>query len=238
MRKKTRQRLKLYLLISSIMAFLAFGLIFYMVQYSKQQFAENIFDTPYAHRLYKYSNPSIKDQPYYGDAKSSITFVAFMDTRSESSRDFIGKIFPLLKKDYFDSGIARFYPKPYIGIRDIEERNGNFEASMILECIKKIKKEEYHAVYINMLMKNITDGRRIAYSHKIPVASYNECMYSNEALKALYKDALEIESLGIVGIGQRFYIGVGGRDNTLLEGVQPYEEFQQAIRQQAIKVGG
>ena len=237
MRKKTRQRLKLCLLISAIAFFLAFVLVLYSIDYTKQQFAENIFDTPYAHRLYKSSNLNIKGQPYYGDAKASITFAAFIDTSSEASRDFIGKIFPLLKKDYFDSGIARFYHKPYISIRDIEERNSNFEALMILECIKKIKKEEYYAVYINMLLKNITDGRRIAYSHKIPVASYNKCMYSNESLKALYKNALEIESLGIVGINQRFYIGIEGSDNTLLEGVQPYEEFQQAIRQQEIKVG-
>lgn len=238
MRKKTRQRLKLYVLISAIASFLAFVLVLYNIDYTKHQFAENIFDTPYAHRLYKSSNPSIKDQPYYGDAKAGITIVAFIDASSEASRDFIGKIFPLLKKDYFDSGIARFYHKPYISIRDIEERNGNFEASMTLECIKKIKKEEYYAVYINMLLKNITDGRRVAYNHKIPVASYNKCMYGNEALKALYKNALEIESLGIIGIGQRFYIGIGGRDNTILDGVQPYEEFQQAIRQQEAKVGG
>ena len=237
MRNKPRQRLKLWLLISAIAFFLAFVLIWSSINYTKQQFAENIFDTPYAHRLYKYSNPSIKDQPYYGDAKSSITFVAFMDTRSESSRDFIGKIFPLLKKDYFDLGIARFYPKPYISIRDIEEKNSNFEASMMLECIKKVKRDEYYEVYINMLMKNITDGRRIAYDHEIPVASYNECMYSNEALKMLYKNALEIESLGIVGINQRFYIGVGGKDNIILDGVQPYGKFQQAIKQQEIKVG-
>ena len=237
MRKKTRQRLKLCLLISAIASFLAFVLVLYTIDYTKQQFAENIFDTPYAHRLYKSSNPNIKDQPYYGDAKAGITIVAFMDASSEASGDFIGKIFPLLKKDYFDSGIARFYHKPYISIRDIEERNINFEASMILECIKKVKKEEYYAVYINMLLKNITDGRRIAYNHKIPIARYNECMYSNEALKSLYKNALETESLGIVGIGQRFYIGIEGRDNTLLGGVQPYEEFQQAIRQQEAKVG-
>ena len=146
MRKKTRQRLKLYLLISSIAIFLTLFLVLYNINYTKQQFAENIFDTPYAHGLYKYSNPNIRDQPYYGDAKASITFVAFMDTRSEASREFMGKIFPLLKKDYFDSGIARFYPKPYMGIRYIEERNSNFEASMMLECIKMIKKEEYSCI--------------------------------------------------------------------------------------------
>ena len=238
--KKKRKRFKLWFLISAIAFFLTLFLVLYnidYIDYTKQQFAENIFDTPYAHSFYKSSNPDIKDRPYYGDAKASINFVAFTDTSSEASKDFIAKIFPLLKKDYFDSGIIRFYHKPYISISDIEEKNGNFKASMMLECIKKIKKEEYYAAYIDMLLKNITDGRRITYNHKIPVASYNECMYSNEALKMLYKNALEIESLGIVGINQRFYIVVGGKDNIILDGVQPYGKFQQAIKQQEIKVG-
>src|SRR3989338_4703990 len=237
MRNKLKKKLKLYLLISSIMAFLAFGIILYTIPYGKQQFAENILETPYAYRLYTLSNPDIKDMPYYGDIKAGITLIAFTDMNSKASKDFAGKIFPALKKDYFDSGIIKFYHKPYITLQDIEERNRNFEDSMMLECIKKIKKEEYYAAYINMLLKNITDGRKITYAHKIPVASYNECMYSNEALKMLYKNALEIESLGIVGINQRFYIGVGGKDNIILDGGQPYGKFQQAIKQQEIKVG-
>ena len=240
MRKKTRQRLKLWFLISAIAFFLTLFLVLYnidYIDYTKQQFAENIFDTPYAHSLFKSSNPNIRDLPYYGDAKASISFVAFTDTSSEISRGFIAKIFPLLKKDYFDSGIIRFYHKPYISISDIEEKNGNFKASMILECIKKIKKEEYYAVYTNMLLKNITDGSRIAYAHNIPVASYNECAYSNETRKSLYNNALEIESLGMVGINQRFYIGIGGKDNIILDGVHQYVKFQQAIRQQEIKIG-
>ena len=235
--KSKMKKLKLYLLISLIMAFLAFGIIFYTVQYSRQQYAENILETPYAYRIYTFSNPDIKDMPYYGDIKAGITFAAFTDINSEASRHFAEEIYPALKKDYFDSGIMKFYHKPYITLQDIEERNSNFKASMILECVKKIKKEKYYDVYFDMLLKNISDGRKIIYSHKIPLNSYNECMYSYETLKALYKNALEIEGLGMVGINQRFYMGIGGKDSIILDGVQQYEKFQQAIRQQEIKIG-
>lgn len=237
MRNKQKNAFKLYLLISLIIAFLAFGIIFYIAQYSKQQYAENIFETAYAYRLYVFSDPDIEDLPYYGDIKAGITFTAFTDIDSDASRHFAKEIYPTLKKGYFDSGIMKFYYKPYITLQDIEERNSNFEASMILECVKKIKMEKYYNVYFDMLLKNISDGRKLVYSHKIPIDSYNECMYSEEALKALYKSALEIEGLGMVGINQRFYIGIGGKDSITLDGVQQYEEFQQAIRQQEIKIG-
>lgn len=237
MKSKQRQRLKLYLLISLIMAFLAFGLIFYAVQYSRQQFAENILETPYAYRSYTFSNLNIEDQPYYGDSKAGVTIVAFTDINSEESKDFAGKIFSALKKDYFDTGIVKFYYKPYITLQDIEERNSNFEASMMLECIKKIKREKYLDIYFGMMLKNISGGGKIIYGYQIPLNSYNECMYSSEALRMLYKSALEIEGLGMVGINQRFYIGIVGKGNIILDGVQQYEEFQQAIRQQEIKIG-
>ena len=119
MRKKTRQRLKLCLLISTISFFLAFVLALYSIDYTKQQFAENIFDTPYARMLYKSSNPSIKDLPYYGDIEADMTFVAFTDVNSDASRHFAEEIYPALKKDYLDSGTIKFYHKPYITIQDI-----------------------------------------------------------------------------------------------------------------------
>ena len=108
---------------------------------------------------------------------------------------------------------------------------------MILECVKNIKKEKYYDAYFGMLLKNISDGGKVIYSHKIPLNSYNKCMYSDEMLKVLYKSALEIEGLGMAGISQRFYIGIGGKDSIILDGVQQYGEFQQAIRQQEIKIG-
>lgn len=236
-KSKSKNAFRLYLLILLIMAFLAFGLIFYSVQYGKQQYAENILETPYAYRIYAFSNPNIKGMPYYGDIEAGITFVSFTDINSDASRHFAEEIYPALKKDYFDSGIMKFYHKPYITLQDIWERNSNFEASMILGCVKKIKKEKYYDAYFDMLLKNISDGRKIIYSHNIPINSYNECMYSDETLKELYKNALEIEGLGMAGINQRFYIGIGGKDSIILDGVRQYEEFQQAIRQQEIKIG-
>ena len=237
MKNKPKNTFRLYLLISAIMAFLAFGIVFYSVEHSRQQFAGNIFETSYAYRMHPFSHPDIKDLPYYGDIKAGVTFVAFTDTHSDASRHFAEEIYPLLKKDYFDSGTIKFYHKPYITVQDIEERNSNFEASMILGCVKKIKKEKYYDAYFDMLLKGASDARKIIYTYEIPIGSYNECMYSDEMLKELYKSALEAEGLGIAGINQRFYIGIAGKGNIILDGVQQYGEFQQAIRQQEIKIG-
>ena len=214
---------------------MASSLYFYYAQHNRGNIAENIKDASYASRFYLTSNPFMEG-PFYGDKKAGITLIAFTDASSEPSRAFMQEIFPLLKKDYIETGLMKIYNKHYITPQDIMERNDNFKDAMMLECIKKLKNQEYYPIYSEMLSKNVTI-RKLLEAHEIGIDSYNECMYGNEVLDTLYKNALEIEGLGIVGIDQRFYIGLAGKENIVLDGVQPYIKFQQVIRQNEIKIG-
>lgn len=209
-------------------------LFLYNLEYDRQRVLQG--SKNYSYTLYLPQNPNLDNENFYGNPNASITIVAFTDLESETSKKFIKRIFPNIKKDYIDTGSAKFYHKIYITRQDIQERNSNFKDSMSLECIKKLKKEEYYPIYFAMLLDEINE-REMLEIYNIPVGSYNECMYSQEILMMLGKKALEIERLGIVGINQRFYIGVAGTDNTIFDVIPSYTKFQQAIRQHEIQIG-
>ncbi len=235
MKKINHKKIMIFYTILIISLLMAFSFVFYRMQHNRDTLKEHIKDAAYASRFFLTSNPGMEG-PVYGNEKAGITLIAFTDASSKASGSFVQDIFPLLDKDYIGQGLLKFYHKPYITFQDIVERNGNFEDAMMLECIKTLKSEEYYSIYFEMLSNDITI-RKMLENYQIDVGSYNECMYGTEILDTLYKNALEIEGLGIVGINQRFYIGLSGRENIILDGVRPYAEFQQAIRQSEIKIG-
>lgn len=235
MKHSYKKKSKAYLLGAAIMSFLVFSVFIYVMLHPTLTVAENAQNAAYTYSFYINSDPAIENHVFYGNQEAGITLIGFTDLNSEASNYFIQNIFPLLEKDYIHNNTIKFYHKPYITLADIRERNENFEAAMSLGCIKTIRKEEYYAVYFEMAKNR--SARKLLEKYNIPVDSYNKCMYGSEALDALHMDALEIEGLGIVGMNQRFYIGIAGKDNTILDGVQPYDEFQQAIRQHGIEIG-
>ena len=66
---------------------------------------------------------------------------------------------------------------------------------------------------------------------------YNQCINDEETMNQIYKDALVLERLGMPGINQRFYIGIAGKDNTVLSGIPKYGKFQDTIRQYETRLG-
>ena len=196
-----------------------------------------LLEAPYLYNFHTYTNPDIKDMPFYGDQDASVTIIAFLDIESETSKNFMNDIFIRIKKDYIDDGKVRYYHKNYITLEDIEEKNNRFVYSMALGCIKKIKKEEYYPVYFEIFSIDIKDMQKLLEKQDIPIKDYQNCIDGEDILDELYKNALEVKSLGAVGMNQRFYIGIMGRDNTILDGIPKYIRFQRAIRQHEIQVG-
>ena len=47
----------------------------------------------------------------------------------------------------------------------------------------------------------------------------------------------EIKNFGIAGISPRFYIGLNGNANTIIDGVPDYKKFRKTIRQYDILLG-
>jgi hypothetical protein len=233
-----KKRFVIYSFVLAVLVLVVFNVINYKSDYDNQPVAdETRLIAPYLYNFYVSSNPDIKNRPYYGSEDASITMIAFLDIDSEISKNFIEGIFPRIKEDHIDNENLKYYHKNYITLEDIKEQNNNFRYSMALLCISKIKREKYYDFYFDIFNIDIKDIQKLLRKYKIPRNKYDDCTKEQENLDQLYRDALEIENLGMVGINQRFYIGISGRDNTVLSGIPKYDKFQNTIRQYEIQLG-
>lgn len=239
MKKKWHEkRFVIYSFVLVLLGFVAVNVINYKADYYNQPVAdETKLIAPYLYNFYVSSNPDINNRPYYGSKDASITMIAFLDIDSEISKNFIERMFLRIKEDYIDNENLKYYHKSYLTLEDIEEQNNNFRYSMALLCVSKIKREKYYAFYFDIFNIDIKDIQKLLRKHRIPRNMYNDCTKEQENLDQLYKDALEIENLGTVGINQRFYIGIAGKDNTVLSGIPKYDKFHDIIRQYEIWLG-
>ncbi len=215
------------------------GAFFYKIRYERNPLVKES-GLLQAQKFYGpsvYFNPEINSAKYYGSKDAGVTIIAFLDMHSEASKYFMKDIFPRIKEEYIDSGNARYYHKSYISVDGINKKDIDFEYSIALECVKKISPEKYYEVYFDLFGYGIENMQKILKGHDIPIAEYEGCVASEDTLNGLYKNAMEIENLGIVGIGQRFYIGIAGNDNTVLDGIPGYARFNRTIRQYEIQLG-
>ncbi|MBI1935198.1 thioredoxin domain-containing protein [Candidatus Woesearchaeota archaeon] len=184
------------------------------------------------------SAPSIYGRSYYGDGNASITVTGFLDPGSESSREFMLDVFPGFDKDYVSTGKAKFYAKYYITNDDIAAKNNKFIYAASLLCVSSLNSEAFYGLYFDALRLNVqNDGiRSLLDKHKISKKEFDECI-NNPDMKDIKMDAAEVENFGIVGISPRFYIGLNGRSNIVIDGVPSYAKFRQAVREHEYTIG-
>ena len=233
-------KIVIYAFVIVLLAFVATNAVAYKIESdSRPNLKENHkrIDISYLYKFYVYPNPLVAGDGYYGNENASLTIISFMDTKSDSSKNFFENIFPRIDEEYIKSGKVKFYPKNYITLQDIEDQNDDFKSSLALTCVKIIKSDKYYDVYFDVLSSYDADMEDLLRKHSISFGRYMSCLEDESTINLLYGDALEIENLGIVGLNQRFYIGIGGRDNTVLDGVPRYAKFQKAIRLHEIQVG-
>jgi len=237
-RRGYKKRFVIYSLVLVVLAFVVVSVINYKADYDDRPVADETKRiAPYLYNFYISSNPDITNKPYYGSEDASITMIAFLDIDSEVSKNFIEGLFLIIKEDYIDNENLKYYPKNYLTLEDIEEQNNKFRYSMALLCVSKIKSERYYAFYFDIFNIDIKDVKKLLIKHRIPRNIYDDCTKEQETLDQLYKDALEIENLGMVGINQRFYIGIAGKDNTVLSGIPKYDKFQDTLRLYETRLG-
>lgn len=207
------------------------------------------FDAVYTYKSYKFyfiPKPDINNRVYYGYPNASITIIAFLDITSESSRHFMNEIFPKLEDEFIKNGKARFYGKNHVTMQDFMQKNNKLLYAEYLTCIesleslKKIKKQAYYSFYFDMFKLNGIEGieeiSELMGKHNITKQMLDKCLKEN-SFNDLTADLLEIENFGFSGISPRFYIGIDGTDNTILEGVPRYSKFNRTIRQYGFSIG-
>jgi len=219
----------------------AIGAVLLKVEYDNKpgfKKEDSLLNAPYIYSVYTSSRPQIQDKHYYGNPSASVSIIAFLDIPSEASRYFIKEIFPKLKENYIDNGKIKYYPKSYITLEDIKQKNNNFKYSISLKCFNKLDKENSEQIYFDLFSINVEEISLLLKKYDIPINDYNLCVKEkNLDFDELYQEASEIEILGMIGINQRFYIGIAGIDNTILDGIPKYLKFERTIRQHEIRVG-
>jgi hypothetical protein len=238
--KKNYQKKAIYLFILIFLIVIGINVMrFYHLQNNNPLAKEKIslVDTKFMYNMYGSQNPDIKDRPYYGEQDSPIKLVAYLKLDSEASRYFVKEILPNLTQDYINKGELKYYYKNYITMDDITQKSDNFRYATALLCIKKLKQEVYYDFYSDILSASgIEQLPKLLEKYGIPVKEYNLCI-SEGNFDELYQDALEVENFGMVGLNQRFYIGIEGMDATVLDGVPSYQKFQRTIRAYEIQLG-
>jgi len=142
-----------------------------------------------------------------------------------------------LKQDYIDNGNIKYYHKDYITFEDIDEKSRNYRYSMALLCVGKLNKENYYKFYFNLFDTKEEDIRKLIKKYGIQEKEFDKCLRNKDYVNLMYKNALEIEKLDMIGVNQRIYIGIAGNDNTILTGIPKYSRFQDVIRLYEIQIG-
>jgi hypothetical protein len=219
---------------------IASGIFFYSIEVSNNPVVKEKIrnsDFKYLYRSYIFPRPNIENVPYYGSKNASIMFIAYLSIGSDASRHFMKDVFPLIKVNYTDKEKIRYYHKTYLTLEDINVRNDNFKYAVALSCVNKLKKEAYYPFYFDLFSINSTDNLYLtAEKYKISRNQFTSCT-SNPDMDLLYEDAFEIQNFGMIGINQRFYIGLTAVDSTALDGVPDYQKFETTLREYEIRIG-
>ena len=215
----------MYVVLTLIMAFIVSNGIISKMGYDQQLRTgkKSLSNVSYLYKSYISPNLDTTNDIFYGNEEASIRLAAFLAFNSEESRIFISEIFPQLEEHYINKNIIKFSAQNYVTLDDIE-------------CIKKIKKENYYAVYFD-IFSDEPNIKELVKRHKISVNKYNQCINDEETRNQIYKDALVLERLGIPGINPRFYIGITERNNVVQDGIPHYNKFQDAIRKYEMQIG-
>jgi hypothetical protein len=194
-------------------------------------------DYVYLYSLYLASNPNITNRPFYGDKDAGVTIIAVLDMNSEDSRYFMKEIFPVIEEEFLETGIAKYYHKDYILLKDIEQKNNRFKYAKALLCIKFLKEDEYYNFYFDLLGQNkVNDLVPLVEKYNISIGDFVDCM-ENMDNGIIIHDAIESENYG-KGISQKFYIGYKGTDNSVLEGIPSYDIFRREVINYQLLIGG
>ena len=238
---KATKRLMLYLIFLLVISFLAISAYtFYKKEYLNNALIKDnlkLFDTKYIYNFYIKFTPDINNRNYYGNPNASVTMTAFLDIDSQSSKYFMNNIFPKLEEEFIKTGKIKFYSKNYLTIQDFTQKNNKFLYAAYLMCVKSIKKEKYYSFYFDMFKLNgIEQISGLIGKYNLSKEMIDKCL-QEKSFNEMNIDILEVENFGVAGISPRFYIGIDGIDNVILDGVPKYPEFNRTIRQQEFSIG-
>ena len=238
---KAKNKLALSLLFLLIIFSLTIGAYkFYKSEYVNNPITKESLKLMDFGKIYDFHvarNPDITGRSYYGSENASITMIAYLDNSLESSKYFLNNILPDIKKDFIQNGKLKLYIKSHITMEDVAQKNNKFLYAVYLVCFESIKKENRYGFYLNLSkLEGHSQTPELMVKYGITEEILNKCLKEN-SFDEINIDALEVENFGMSGTSPRFYIGIDGEDNTILEGVPAYLKFNRTIKQYEFSIG-
>ncbi|MBU0980884.1 MAG: DsbA family protein [Nanoarchaeota archaeon] len=217
--------------------------VFLVVSYSREFERKPILSTKMdeadfsgLYDLYLSSRPDIAGRPWYGDKDAQVTVIAYLDPTSGSSRSFMQEMFPLLDEEFIQSGVVRFYQKSHVSRQDLLAENDNLKYANSLSCVARVRKEVYYGFLLD-LFRTDDPGQldSLLDAHGISEETFGRCLQKGNFPEVL-QDVSEVESFGMVGVEPRFYVGIHGRGNTVLDGAS-YSRLRREILTKKLEIG-
>ncbi|MBI3026849.1 hypothetical protein HYY70_01940 [Candidatus Woesearchaeota archaeon] len=241
MLKLNKSKVFLYSVLFVVMTFIALNIHgFYKKEFLDNPLIKESIISPNANYFYSFyltGTPSIQNVGYYGSPNASITIIAFLDIGSDASKYFVNTVLPQLDEEFIMAGKVKFYPKHYLTSQDIIEKNDKFLYAANLLCVESLKKDVYYRFYFDLLnLTGLEEFKSIMEKFNITKENLSRCL-QELSLDRLKIDVSEVENFDILGINPRFYIGMHGRDNTIIDGVPSYTKLRRTIRQYEVLLG-
>ena len=161
------------------------------------------------------------DDPFLGDANAPVTIVSFEDYQCPFCKRAFDQTFPLLKRDYIDTGKVKYVYRDF-PLSFHPQANSAAEAS---ECADDQGKFwDYHdAIFNNQNRLGRDLYIELADQLNLDVDKFTQCIDTGEFRQEVQADASYGSQIGVSGTPTFFINGIK------LVGAQPYAAFQQVI---------
>lgn len=181
---------------------------------------------------------SIDDDPILGDKNAKVTLVEFSDYECPFCKRHFDQVYPLIKKDYIDTGkvkmVFRDYPLSF------HDPMATYEAAAANCAREQGGDSAYFKFHDAIFTKTTSNGNgltkeqifQMAQDLGLNQANLKSCAEAGKYSEEIKKDFSDGSSIGVSGTPS-FVIGKSTSDGTiegkLIVGAQPYSAFQTVI---------
>ena len=179
------------------------------------------------------ANHPIDNDAYLGKKDAQIIFVEFSDFNCSYCGRFHTETFPLIKKNYIDTGKLRYVYRDLVGVGGATSM---FLASA-MECVREQRGNKFYFRITNDLYAH--SGRKsvnllydLLPNHKVDIQAFSDCTLAEKYKAEVTADVEAARSIGLRGT-PGFVIGYIQGDEitlgTLLQGALPSMVFEKYI---------
>jgi len=181
----------------------------------------------------------IAGRPMLGEADALVTIVEFSDYQCPFCRRYSLTVFPILKREYIDTGKVRYVFRdfPLTSIHQQAEK-----AHESAHCAGEFNQywEMHDLLFQNQKDLTLPSLKHYAAELGLNSLNFEECLESGKYQVAIQKDVADGTAAGIRGTPS-FFIGKSGPQDsitgTIIRGAQPLANFRTVIDQLLSKPG-